>query len=76
MLSLYSLLMFSSVLVAAFLLFGSDGSAFFFNSSGNSFPLACKRQHLKVEREIAIMKLIEHPHVLGLCDVYENQKYL
>jgi hypothetical protein len=22
------------------------------------------------------MKLIEHPHVLGLYDVYENKKYL
>lgn len=31
---------------------------------------------MKVEREIAIMKLIEHPHVLGLFDVYENKKYL
>ncbi|GFT94118.1 hypothetical protein NPIL_148941 [Nephila pilipes] len=31
---------------------------------------------LKVEREIAIMKLIEHPHVLALYDVYENKKYL
>ncbi|GAB6026005.1 hypothetical protein CHUAL_011970 [Chamberlinius hualienensis] len=30
----------------------------------------------KVEREIAIMKLIEHPHVLSLTDVYENKKYL
>lgn len=30
----------------------------------------------KVEREIAIMKLIEHPHVLGIFDVYENNKYL
>lgn len=30
----------------------------------------------KVEREIAIMKLIEHPHVLGLYDVYENKKFL
>ncbi|TMS37184.1 hypothetical protein L596_004164 [Steinernema carpocapsae] len=30
----------------------------------------------KVEREIAIMKLIEHPHVLHLFDVYENKKYL
>ncbi|XP_023218838.1 serine/threonine-protein kinase BRSK2-like [Centruroides sculpturatus] len=30
----------------------------------------------KVEREIAIMKLIEHPHVLALYDVYENKKYL
>ncbi|VDL69556.1 unnamed protein product [Nippostrongylus brasiliensis] len=29
-----------------------------------------------VEREIAIMKLIEHPHVLHLYDVYENKKYL
>lgn len=30
----------------------------------------------KVEREIAIMKLIDHPHVLGLYDVYENKKHL
>lgn len=30
----------------------------------------------KVEREIAIMKLIEHPNVLNLYDVYENKKYL
>ena len=31
---------------------------------------------MKVEREIAIMKLIEHPNVLKLYDVYENKKYL
>uniref|UniRef100_A0A8C7DD36 Si:ch211-255p10.4 n=1 Tax=Oncorhynchus kisutch TaxID=8019 RepID=A0A8C7DD36_ONCKI len=31
---------------------------------------------VKVEREIAILKLIEHPHVLKLHDVYENNKYL
>ncbi|XP_067293563.1 serine/threonine-protein kinase BRSK2 isoform X6 [Pseudorasbora parva] len=31
---------------------------------------------MKVEREIAILKLIEHPHVLKLHDVYENKKYL
>lgn len=31
---------------------------------------------LQVEREIAILKLIEHPHVLKLHDVYENKKYL
>ncbi len=30
----------------------------------------------QVEREIAIMKLIEHQNVLGLYDVYENKKYL
>lgn len=34
-------------------------------------PIVCQ-----VEREIAIMKLIDHPHVLGLSDVYENKKYL
>lgn len=28
----------------------------------------------QVEREIAILKLIEHPHVLKLHDVYEKQK--
>uniref|UniRef100_W5KJY9 BR serine/threonine kinase 2 n=1 Tax=Astyanax mexicanus TaxID=7994 RepID=W5KJY9_ASTMX len=31
---------------------------------------------VSVEREIAILKLIEHPHVLKLHDVYENKKYL
>lgn len=31
---------------------------------------------VQVEREIAILKLIEHPHVLKLHDVYENKKYL
>lgn len=31
---------------------------------------------MKVEREIAIMKLINHPHVLGLFDVYENNTHL
>ncbi len=30
----------------------------------------------KVEREIAIMKLLDHPHVLNLVDVYETSKYL
>lgn len=30
----------------------------------------------QVEREIAIMKLIDHPHVLGLYDVYESKKHL
>ena len=30
----------------------------------------------KVEREIAIMKLIEHSNVLALYEVYENRKYL
>ncbi|KAK2565595.1 Serine/threonine-protein kinase BRSK2 [Acropora cervicornis] len=30
----------------------------------------------KVEREIAIMKLVDHPHVLGLFDVYESKKHL
>jgi len=31
---------------------------------------------IQVEREIAIMKLIDHPHVLGLYDVYENNTHL
>ncbi|KAF0766597.1 serine/threonine-protein kinase BRSK2 isoform X1, partial [Aphis craccivora] len=35
-----------------------------------------KKKHNIVEREIAIMKLIDHPHVLGLSDVYENKRYL
>uniref|UniRef100_H3CCK9 non-specific serine/threonine protein kinase n=1 Tax=Tetraodon nigroviridis TaxID=99883 RepID=H3CCK9_TETNG len=34
------------------------------------------RARVQVEREIAILKLIEHPHVLKLHEVYENKKYL
>ncbi|OWA53890.1 Serine/threonine kinase SAD-1 [Hypsibius exemplaris] len=30
----------------------------------------------KVEREIAIMKLIEHPYVLALKEVYESERFL
>lgn len=30
----------------------------------------------KMEREITIMKLIQHPHVLQLYDVYENENEL
>lgn len=30
----------------------------------------------KVEREIAVMKLLTHDHVLSLHDVYETSKYL
>ena len=32
--------------------------------------------HILVEREIAIMKLLEHQHVLKIVDVYENRKNL
>lgn len=43
----------------------------------NSPPLCvCVSARVQVEREIAILKLIEHPHVLKLHDVYENKKYL
>ncbi len=31
---------------------------------------------LGIEREIVIMKLIEHPNLLGLWDVYETSKDL
>lgn len=31
---------------------------------------------LGIEREIVIMKLIEHPNLLGLIDVYETSKEL
>lgn len=31
---------------------------------------------LGIEREIVIMKLIEHPNLLGLWDVYETSKEL
>jgi len=30
----------------------------------------------KIEREIAIMKLVKNPNVLMLYDVYENDQYL
>lgn len=40
------------------------------------FPLKPSFVCVQVEREIAILKLIEHPHVLKLHEVYENKKYL
>mmetsp|Transcript_4089 Transcript_4089/g.15413 ORF Transcript_4089/g.15413 Transcript_4089/m.15413 type:complete len:89 (-) Transcript_4089:12-278(-) len=30
----------------------------------------------KVEREIAVMKLIDHPHLIKLFDVLQTRKYL
>ena len=30
----------------------------------------------KIEREITIMKLIDHQHIMKLYDVYENKKNL
>jgi hypothetical protein len=44
---------------------------FQYSSTGRS-----KDDSFQVEREIAIMKLIEHQNVLSLYDVYENRKYL
>ncbi|KAI2648172.1 Serine/threonine-protein kinase BRSK1 [Labeo rohita] len=46
--------------------------------SGNIvyIPILHSDLQWQVEREIAILKLIEHPHVLKLHDVYENKKYL
>ncbi|KAJ5080390.1 serine/threonine-protein kinase gin4-related [Anaeramoeba ignava] len=35
-----------------------------------------KKQLSKIEREIAILKLMHHPHVLGLYDVYETKTHL
>lgn len=43
---------------------------------GHADLCPCVPKRLQVEREIAILKLIEHPHVLKLHDVYENKKYL
>ena len=48
----------------------------YFNLKLHDHPLFFSLPSSQVEREIAIMKLIEHPHVLGLYDVYENKKYL
>ena len=45
-------------------------------SKNHKHNLLIYQQQKKVEREITIMKLIEHPHVLRLFDVYENKKYL
>nr|CAD7594160.1 unnamed protein product [Timema genevievae] len=50
----------------------ADKSLHFFSHSGT----VGYGEETDVEREIAIMKLIDHPHVLGLSDVYENKKYL
>lgn len=30
----------------------------------------------KIEREVAVMKLINHPNVLKLFDVYQTEEYL
>jgi hypothetical protein len=49
---------------------------FRFHNNVNIFTKNVAVVWFQVEREIAIMKLIEHPHVLGLYDVYENKKYL
>lgn len=41
--------------------------------SGHNVRLTCHRQMLLgIEREIVIMKLIEHPNVLRLMDVWET----
>lgn len=47
-----------------------------FHGSNLNVCVRCALSFVQVEREIAIMKLIDHPHVLGLSDVYENKKYL
>lgn len=30
----------------------------------------------KIQREIAVMKLLQHKHILSLYEVYETSKYL
>ena len=30
----------------------------------------------KVKREIALLKLVDHPHILSLVDIYESQRHL
>ncbi|KAJ3450246.1 serine/threonine-protein kinase brsk2-like protein [Anaeramoeba flamelloides] len=34
------------------------------------------KQSIKIHREIAILRLLSHPHILDLYDVYETSKYL
>ena len=41
-----------------------------------SFSRTHEHKIILVEREIAIMKLLEHQHVLKIVDVYENRKNL
>jgi hypothetical protein len=38
-------------------------------SHGNGF----RRMPYGIEREVAIMKLIEHPHIMKLYDIWENR---
>ena len=46
------------------------------NKNGKNYKSDSQAILLQVEREIAIMRLIEHPHILGLYDVYESSRYL
>jgi serine/threonine protein kinase len=39
------------------------------NKSGEGL----KRMPYSIEREVAIMKLIEHPHIMKLYDIWENR---
>ncbi|TPX37407.1 hypothetical protein SmJEL517_g00463 [Synchytrium microbalum] len=44
--------------------------------SQNQSPEKKTSNNMKIEREITIMKLIQHPNVLQLFDVYESEKEL
>jgi serine/threonine protein kinase len=54
-------------------LMSNDGSAGDPNGNGADDK---KSLNKKLEREIAIMKLIQHPSVMQLYDVYETEKDL
>ena len=42
-------------------------------SCNSSAPGQERKIPLGIEREVVIMKLIEHPHIISLYDVWENR---
>lgn len=35
-----------------------------------------QKQRISVEREVRLMKLLHHPHIVGVIDVYENNDFI
>ncbi|KAM7208897.1 hypothetical protein V8F20_000775 [Naviculisporaceae sp. PSN 640] len=42
-------------------------------SAGNTTETGLRRMPLAIEREIAILKLVQHPNILSLVDIWENR---